>query len=273
MRSPKSRSDHCASIHANSNHPVPGAVAQPPHLPLPRNRDDQHVITAPVPNAIKRTLLPTHTRPAAPVGPCHHVRVFRRHQRQHPLSRHGFWPLSPPGFVSNNIVRWLADGCETALERMIRRRTRRSQAGDHRQATADIAADENAAYKLNDTLQGWPFAFHHRRSGKPTTESSGCTKPINLPHITRGHLLAETLIAFAWDRQHAGPSVIDRISAQPLTELRRHGGKERAARICAAVVSIGDNHVWWQFPEIDSKCRPHVISMRRMARNILVSWM
>lgn len=50
---------------------------------------------------------------------------------------------------------------------------------------------------------------------------------------------ASSSLAFAWyvwDRQHAGPATIDRISTQPITELRRHGGKgaRRASPQCIA---------------------------------------
>lgn len=56
---------------------------------------------------------------------------------------------------------------------------------------------------------------------------------------------ASSSIAFAWyvwDRRHAGPATIDRISAQPITELRRHGGKGARRAPLQCIAMKGDSH-------------------------------
>ena len=103
--------------------PRRGRAAAAP--PLPSNRGDQHVITAPVPNN------QADTAANAIRGPPRlwdrattleffggiNVSTLYRGMRSKRYPR--------PIFVSNNVVRWLADECEAALRKMIEARGRK----------------------------------------------------------------------------------------------------------------------------------------------------
>lgn len=55
-----------------------------------------------------------------------------------------------PVNVSNNVVRWLADECEAALERMIGERDGRKRVTQRGRPRRLVAADENRRLKQND---------------------------------------------------------------------------------------------------------------------------